>query len=40
MEELDEGKRKWRRRSREEIAVLVAGLRESGQMLRISPDYI
>ena len=31
MDELNEGKRKWRRRSREEIAVLLAGLRESGQ---------
>jgi hypothetical protein len=31
MDELNEGKRKWWRRSREEIAVLLAGLRESGQ---------
>ena len=30
MDELNEGKRKWRRRSREEIGVLLAGLRESG----------
>jgi hypothetical protein len=31
MDELNEGKRKWQRRSREEIAVLLAGWRESGQ---------
>lgn len=31
MDKLHEGKRKWRRRSREEIAVVLAGLRESGQ---------
>ena len=31
MDELNEGKRKWRRRSREEIAVVLAGLRGSGQ---------